>query len=451
MNKIIKRLLLSIPIVKQKTELINTLNYKIKSIEEKNYVLKQKNTNLIKKEILLKSIIFKINDNKNKLIINNLKKKKKIKICFFVIYDSAFSTKEIFEKMQKDTFFEPFILIIPDISRGKDNMFLQMEKSYKSLSLEYNNVYQSYSKEKNRFIDFSKKTDIVFTTNPYDFMTHKLYRIRNLNNKNIPILYSSYGYCVSNWFNKTIKNSDEYNLMWRIFTDTNINQKQLNTILPYKKAAVSLGFCKMDKISKIKKNNSKRKKIIIAPHHTIIKWKNGLNLSNFLKYYNFFLRLPKKYPDIDFIFRPHPLLFPNLINNKIWSKNKVQKYINDIKKNKNMVIDNSDDYFNLFINSDGLIHDCGSFLAEYLFSLNPVCYLVNKNTKKELNKFGKECLKLHYLAKSKKEIINFIEEKIIKGEDMSKKNRIDFVNKNLKINYPKSSLAIKNYIKNLCQ
>ena len=65
----------------------------------------------------------------------------------------------------------------------------------------------------------------------------------------------------------------------------------------------------MDNLAKQPIRKRERKTIIIAPHHTIeAKFRNSIGLSNFLEYAELFQELPKKYPQIDFIFRPHPLL-----------------------------------------------------------------------------------------------------------------------------------------------
>jgi hypothetical protein len=55
------------------------------------------------------------------------------------------------------------------------------------------------------------------------------------------------------------------------------------------------GYSKMDDITLIEKTVRDRKKIIIAPHHTINQWKNHLSISNFLDYSDFFLELPSIY------------------------------------------------------------------------------------------------------------------------------------------------------------
>lgn len=88
--------------------------------------------------------IFKINDKIIKNSVANLKAKvaqgKKIKVYFFVIYDSCFQFAPVFEKMLDDETFEPCVVVIPDVSRGYENMFYQLDKTFDTLSNKYANV-----------------------------------------------------------------------------------------------------------------------------------------------------------------------------------------------------------------------------------------------------------------------------------------------------------------------
>ena len=116
----------------------------------------------------------------------------------------------------------------------------------------------------------------------------------------------------------------------------------------------------MDAIIKHCKTPNKRKKIIIAPHHTMTDWKE-LQLSNFLVYYEFFLELPKIYSQIDFIFRPHLSVFRVLREHSNLWNNTPESYLAKIAAIPNMTY--ADNYLELFVQSDALIHNCGSYTA----------------------------------------------------------------------------------------
>ena len=91
-----------------------------------------------------------------------------------------------------------------------------------------------------------------------------------------------------------------------------------------------------------------------------------------------------------------------------------------------------------FIQSDAIIHDCASFLCEYLFTEKPACYLLkNKESiEKNFNDLGKESLNHYYQAFNEKDILHFIENVVLKKQDTKKEQRLKYAQENLKINYP---------------
>lgn len=387
-----------------------------------------------------------------KYVIEKLKGRirngEKIRVCFFVMFDSAFAARPLFEEMMKDDLFDPFIVVIPDTSRGIEHMEFSFNQAYESLSKKYQNVFKGY--ENDKFYDFSKQIDMACFPTPYTGMTYKYFEVEHFQDEGVLLIYINYAYPVVK-FAREIISLPTNDYFWKIFIENKNYIAELKKYQSLKgKNAVVAGYCKMDGLANQEIIQRKRKKIIIAPHHTISDWKL-LQISNFLKYQEFFLQLPKLYPDIDFVFRPHPLLIVQLKKTEFWGEEKTKQYFNRLENYPNVMYSNGGEYFDIFANSDGMIHDCGSFLAEYLFTEKPACYLLeNKKSIKEwFLPIGKKCLDCCYLAYSEKDIINYLENVIIKGDDIIKKERATFVNSELKINYPKSSEFILNYIKDV--
>lgn len=397
---------------------------------------------------------YKQTQNSYNHIIKQLRQKVRnnqmIKVYFSVIYDSCFQSAPIFEKMINDDIFEPFILVIPDAARGEENMFYQMNKTYDTLSKKYGEEYviRSWNDETKEFIDYSNQIDIIFFNNLYDDMTHEYYKITYNSTQGCLTCYTGYGYTISNW-GYSLNNHKEYLNLWRIFSLEKYEYDNFKMNFIKGSNAQLTGYCKMDKIIDITRKINQNKTIILAPHHTITNWKNGLNLSTFMQYYDFFLELPKMFPNINFIFRPHPLLFVNLRKENIWGEVKTNEYLDKIDKIPNMIYQNGGDYLETFVNSDALIHDCGSFSVEYLFTEHPCCYLLKdeETTNKNSNEFHKACIKQHYQAYSKKDIIDFINNIVINEKDFMKEQREKFFNENVKINFPHTTNNIMNYLK----
>ena len=292
--------------------------------------------------------------------------------------------------------------------------------------------------------------DIVCSANPYDGMTHKLYRIGKLSKKDILPIYFNYGYPAVLWARR-VAALVSLSKMWKVFSESPATMEEYsNSMKTHGENLVLAGYMKMDNLAKQPIRKHERKTIIIAPHHTIeAKFRNSIGLSNFLEYAELFQELPKKYPQIDFIFRPHPLLRVTLAQNHIWGQEKTDKYFKDLEKNPNLTYQAGGDYFETFANSDGIIHDCSSFLAEYMFTGKPVCYMLK--TKDSIDKFfmnnGKQILENCYKAFSKEEIYDYIDNVIIKGNDPMAAKREEFAKKELMVNYPNVSTFVLDYIK----
>ncbi len=385
--------------------------------------------------------------------INSIKKRlkdktSKIRVGFLVVFDSVFPLEPLFRKMMDDEIFEPFIIVIPDITRGDDNMFYQLNKTYKTLSNKYENIILSYNKKTGKFVDFSSKMDIACFANPYENLTHKFYTIKWAYSKNILPVYASYTLITSNYLVNTIINLYSLNLCWKVFADTEYNLEEFKKYTDRKGMNVHLtGYIKMDSLSEIKAKLKNRKKIIIAPHHSVTMTK--FPLSNFLTYADFFLELPQKYPEIDFVFRPHPILYTTLERDNVWGKEKTKNYFEKMSNMPNVEYQNGGDYFDTFVNSDGIIHDCSSFLAEYLYVGKPACYMFKQDNKNNelYTELGQKCLEQYYKAFNKEDIIKFINDVIINGNDEKKFARNKFAHEHLMVNYPHVANEILKIIK----
>jgi hypothetical protein len=379
--------------------------------------------------------------------------KRKITVAFFVIYDSTFPAQPLYEAMLTSSIFSPFIVVIPDVLRGKKNMFSQLDKTYHVLSAKYSNVFISYNKEESKFIDIFDKCDMVCTANPYDAMTYRYYQITYLSHFDILLFYMNYAYSVSNWWAHHMYHDKSLPCLWKYFLENALISEELKvkSFMPPRSLAIT-GYLKMDRLAGIPEHKRERKRIIIAPHHTVIQNSDPgvINFSNFLQYAYFFQKLFQKYPEIDFVFRPHQLLKVALERDDIWGIDKTEKYFETMKETPNVEYQDGGDYFETFVNSDALIHDCGSFMAEYLYTDHPACYLLkDEDTNREnYSSFGLECIARHYPAHNESDIIHFIDNVVMKGEDTMKRERILFAENKIRINYPHATQIVIKEIEN---
>lgn len=363
---------------------------------------------------------------------NYIKTNNKIRVGFYTL--GVFSYSSLYKAMEKSNFFEPFIVIVPDVSRQdrKETILIETYDKFKQL---YKNVFLGYDLNTQQCLDYSKKLDIVFFDNPYPAMAHYFHHVDHFIKQKKLTCFQNYGFFTLKYGLSHIAKQPFYNKCWKIFVDSYETYNELKIHQPLKAANCFVsGYCKMDNLSNYTSKNCNRKKILLCPHHTINM--KALQISNFLKYSDFFLELPKIFPEIDFIFRPHILLFWTLKH--YWGENKTEQYLNSLLSNSNVIYDSDmTDYFQNFVDSDAIIHDCGSFTAEYLFTGKPSCYML-QNKEDIYNKFlniGQKCLENYYHAYCKEDIINFIQSVVIEEKDELKEQREKFSNY-LKINYP---------------
>jgi CDP-glycerol glycerophosphotransferase (TagB/SpsB family) len=156
---------------------------------------------------------------------------------------------------------------------------------------------------------------------------------------------------------------------------------------------------------------------------------NELNqVSNFLEYYDVFLELASIYSNrIQIAFKPHPLLRVKLEQDPKWGVEKTSVYYSTWDVLGNGQLENGD-YIDLFLSSDALIHDCGSFMAEYLITGKPSLFMIRKESVMEQwSTFGSEAINVHYQSRNKQQLIDFIENIVLQEQDDMKKIRDKFV------------------------
>lgn len=364
-----------------------------------------------------------------------------LRFASYVVYDSTFGAYGLMDLMLADSDkYSPQIVICPDVCRGEHQLKDQYKKTKDFFVRKYGKKYvvDGYDETTGSFIDLSDQFDIIYCANPYDAMVNKVHGVQYLSTKDVLPVYITYCF-QPNKYTFGVMSLLEISLFWKVFTDTQYTMSEYRRFELIKGKNVQLtGYAKMDSLSKFVSRQRTRKRIIISPHHTITN--TALPLSNFLKYKNFILTLPPKFPQVDFVFRPHPLLFINMINEGFWTETDKNTYIHNLER-VGIEYSVGGDYFDLFVNSDALIHDCSSFMVEYLYMDKPCCFIKKNNIKALLSRLGNECLKCHDIATNEQEIESFIQRVLSDSYDIHKKNR-DLILKKVKINYPIASQKV---------
>jgi len=124
--------------------------------------------------------------------------------------------------MIEDEIFDPFIVAIPNALSGADDVLRQMEKKYKALSKEFDDVYPAFSRKKG-FFDFSQEADLICFCTPYDNVTHEFYTVKHALNLRVLPFMLNYGFLMDNVSLERLIPFASYSSAWKIFLDTEAN------------------------------------------------------------------------------------------------------------------------------------------------------------------------------------------------------------------------------------
>ena len=376
--------------------------------------------------------------NRYKKALEELRNKEKIKVAFFALYSSVWKYNGLYQLMMGDSRFDPIIIVCPVVNYGKEHMLIEMEKTYSFFKKKNYNVVKTYNKENDSFLDVKKEIhpDIIFFTNPHPITKEKYY-IRHF--LDILTCYSPYGIMVAN-IEELQYDQLFHNILWKAYYETQIHKKMaiMNSRNKGKNVIVTGspitdGFVYGYRIGKNvwKNTNPNFKRVIWAPHHTI-ESEGQLTYSCFFQLHQFMLDIANIYKNkMQIAFKPHPLLKEKLIRHREWGEARTNKYYQQWSNLENGQLE-TDNYVELFNSSDAMIFDSASFIAEYLYCGKPSLFTFrNSKVKDQFNEFGKIAIEQHYHAVNERQIVDFMEKVVCNGEDVKRKKRIEFFEKNL--------------------
>lgn len=392
-------------------------------------LLKRRIVSFIKKSIV--SIKYKKQELRYLKQVEAAKSKKSIRVVFFALFESIWKVDYLYRLLENDSNFDPIILVCPIVNYGKKNMLDKMDACYNTLHAKGYRVIKSYNNQLDTYVDVRKdlSPDVIFYTNPYKGLIADRYYIDQF--PDILTCYVPYFFNESN--DVQFLNHPVHLYSWRFFVETPFHMSfcKKNMLNKGKNIYMS-GYPGVDyfldksyipkDVWKIK--NNKIKRLIWAPHHTIFE-SDIVQYSCFLIYAEYMLEMAKKYShSIQIAFKPHPILKNRLY--LCWGKEKTDSYYDEWEHGSNTFLVDGD-YIDLFLSSDAMIHDSGSFLIEYLYTNKPVMRTDNNQLyENEFNAFAISCLECYYHANKKLDIESFIVN-LINGTDPLYDKRTAFV------------------------
>ena len=369
--------------------------------------------------------------------IKNLKKRNKkthpLRVLFIVEENAKWGYQSVYDILKNDPNFEVLpVLCYPIITKDRE-YYSQSEniEFFKNLGIE---AVDGCPKNDGNFTPIDTfKPDIVFYQQPW-------YVLDDWHpcavSKYALSCIVSYGYSsidVKSWGSIAVQNLSGN--LWKMFCESPYHKTfyEKAAKIKHKEILKTTGYPKMDYYKEPvnpyfealwKDGKSKRPRIIWAPHHSIDQ--RGLEMSNFMEHYRFFLDFAKNNKNYSFIFKPHPMLEFKCISEGFMTKDEYDTYIQEWNTLENASVWDKGDYFDIFKTSDILITDCSSFLGEYCFSQKPIIFL-DKNSRCGFNDFGLKMKKTFYIPQNLDEIPQMIYDLLINKNDYKKEQRIKLI------------------------
>ncbi len=400
-----------------------------------------------------REIYCKIKSYLENINIRRLRKQDKIIVGFIANYSATWIGDDLYRLLEQSAKFEPYIFLIANHVRGQSNeqIIEEYEKNLKYFQSRNLRVVQTlnfdtgvqYTWEqigvkpqlciwltpwidlfREHFYLMNYSLDILHTYIPYGFMID--------NNKNGNLFQEEFNMCI-------------HNVSWKIFEETISSVKMAEKYAFVGDSnAVFTGYPKMDAFYKKdmpdnsiwddllqKSGNPDAKKIIYAPHHTLVN--EVINFSTFASNYLYFLEIAEKLQDQTvWVFKPHPQLKYKAVREGVFKNvSEWDAYLEKWRKLKNACVVEEGMYHNLFLKSDAMILDSISFLAEYLYVHRPL--LVLRKEGQYFNDFGNKLMEVHYSVQGtdKQSIEEFIENVVLNENDVMKNAREKFFIENL--------------------
>lgn len=358
-----------------------------------------------------------------------------LRVLFIGLHRSVWKTDEVFRAMQADPLFDPAILLVPTLNTDQSWADAEQQQAlsfFEAKGYTTTCVLQADGPESAIRQVEELAPDIVFFTNHHTLTFPELYKHLLQCYLTVYVPYDA-SVCRFN-DNQTQYNQNFHNEVWRIFAPHSVSAANYRAVQAIGgRNVTTTGYPAFEPLFVDRHITSDPwrplglKRLIWAPHHSIDM--PNLPYANFFRYADHFRELVEAYASqVQWCFKPHPLLKPKLIRHPDWGPMRTEEYYRFWETHPVTQLELGD-YVGLFRNSDALIHDSGSFLAEYLYVDKPAMYLWSSpEVVRYFNAFGLQALGSCDRGDSKTDISRFIEA-VLAGSDKCVEQRRGFLSR----------------------
>ena len=367
--------------------------------------------------------------------ILEIQKKTKIKVVFYLYTISLWSCERLYRLFENDERFDPIIIVVKrrtGTEEIKDREYEETVQYFKTRG------YQTIGVADKEYIEMGwneiGKPDIIMLLTPY-----KSFYPVSFSLTRIPLsclnIYIPYGLSATG--NYDVFDAIGAQICWKYLAETETTKKVISKHSELKGFNVLVsGHPKMDVLLKPDvqynpeaiwkippgKKIDEVKKIIYAPHHSI--YNETIKFSTFHLNHKEIYEFAKKHPETSWVVKPHQDLKQATINTGLFAtEDDYDAYMDHWDALSNARTVRLGSYEDIFLTSDAMIMDCGSFLTEYTITNKPLIFL--RRPEQKFTEWGNELLNVLYSVNGDdieaiEEIITNI---IINGNDYLQEKR----------------------------
>lgn len=373
---------------------------------------------------------YKANERQHKRYVTAISGRTPINVVFMAIDVALWRYQHVYEMMAADNRFNVSIVLTPCIVRNYERDLESLRNYFEERGI----PYIDYRSEVGP-IDIRSRLnpDVMFYTQPYEYLLIPEYDCRRFFDR--LVCYMPYAF----WTFATFAYNLHFcNRAWRLYYPLeSYRQSAVNQASNHGRNVRVVGYANADDylknehtdVWKPMADGQQRKRIIWAPHFTIQHIEGSIPArSNFLWMAQLMVDIAQTYSDrLQIAFKPHPSLMTQLYSHPDWGKERTDQYYELWQQMPNTQLETGQ-YADLFMTSDAMIHDSGSFAVEYHYSQNPVMFMSKdmEDTLSTQSDFGKQAYAMHYIGANEQDIRRFIDDVVLGGNDPMRPQREHF-------------------------
>ena len=361
-----------------------------------------------------------------------------VRVGFFCQYLPGWTkVKTVYEQMKADPRFEPYLLCVPS---GIEKGALRDPDCLENDTYEYLRA-QGYDEAINLLTGRDTWLELqtlglsyVFYPRPYNPLMPRCYQT-DLVARYCRVCIIMYGMATTEQITNILLNKGFMRYTYFYFAETVFSQRINMAKNPRGHKAglqktLSIGYPVLEQLARMKgvespswsfsKNDFR---VIWAPRWTTSKEEGG---SNFFTYKDAFLEYAQSHPDMDFLFRPHPLMFDNFVKTGEMTPAQVAEFKAACDGLPNVKLDDQPQYEATFWGSDVLVSDISGMIPEYFTTGKPIAFCAT-NMELKLAQFSEEMIgKGCYTVNSRQELFACLEA-LQRGEDPLAQKRKELI------------------------